>query len=118
MKMSIDDRQVNDRVKHVRNSLDLTQVKFAERIAISTSYLAGMEIGDRKVNERIIRLIANEFSIDEHWLKTGNGEMFNEDSNASLAQLTNLFKSLSPHFQTCALKQIEALFDLERSLNN
>ena len=42
--------------------------------------------------------------------------MFNENSNAALAQITNLFKSLSPHFQTCALKQIETLFDLERAL--
>jgi transcriptional regulator with XRE-family HTH domain len=109
---------INERIKYIRNHLNLTQVKFSERIAISTSYLAGLELGDKKVNERIIRLIVNEFSIDEHWFKTGNGEMFNENSNISVAKITSLFKSLSPQYQACALEQVNALFELERSLKS
>jgi transcriptional regulator with XRE-family HTH domain len=106
----------NDRIKHIRNTLNLTQMKFAERIAISTSYLAGIETGDRRVTARINRLIANEFGIEEQWLKTGEGEMFNKNSNKALAQLASLFKALSPHFQACALEQVHALYDLEHTL--
>jgi len=77
-----------------------------------------METGERKVNDRIIRLISNAFNVDEHWLKTGDGEMFNEGLDASIAKVTSLFKSLSSHYQACALEQINALFELERSLKS
>ena len=45
---------INKRIKQVRQTLDLTQIKFANRIAISTSYLAGMElVVNRKNNNSI-----------------------------------------------------------------
>jgi len=109
---------VNERVRSVRHALNLTQMKFSKQISISTSYLAGIEIGDRKVNERVIRLIGSEFNINEHWLKTGDGEMFSEDVDASIAKITSLFKSLSPQFQMCALEQMDTLFELEQSLKS
>ena len=55
---------------------------FAKRIAISTSYLGGIELNARVANERIIRLNVTEFNVNEKWLRTGEGEMFN--SNTSL----------------------------------
>ena len=45
---------INKRVKEIRQITGLTQIKFAERIAVSTSHLAGMESGDKKVNERTL----------------------------------------------------------------
>lgn len=63
------------RIKQARSVLNLTQVQFAKKIAISTGYLAGIELENKKVNQRIIQLIVNEFNINEYWLKTGQGEI-------------------------------------------
>jgi len=109
---------INDRIKSIRNSLNLTQTKFAERIAISTSYLAAIELGNKRAHERVVRLIINEFNISEQWLTAGKGEMYNTDWDASLAKVTTLFKSLSPEVQACAVEQLDALSDLERSLKS
>ena len=60
-----------------------------------------------------MRLIANEFNVNEQWLKTGEGELFAEDTDAATATLLGHFRFLSPKAQECALKQIMALCDLE-----
>ena len=106
----------NERVKIIRKHLNLTQTKFAKQISISTSYLAGIETEVRAVNKRIIRLISDTFNVNEDWLKTGDGEMFNEDVDAAIAKVIGCFKSLSIPSQTCVLKQMEALFELQQSL--
>ena len=106
----------NDRIKHIRCTLGLTQTEFSKRIAISVSYLAGIETNFRRVNDRIARLIVNEFNVNEYWIKTGDGEMFNEDSNVCMDNVISLFETLSPYHKMCALQQIEALVDLEDEL--
>ncbi|MDR1692887.1 MAG: helix-turn-helix domain-containing protein [Oscillospiraceae bacterium] len=103
----------NQRVKQVRQKLNLTQSKFAKRIAISTSYLAGMELGDKKVNDRTVKLIGMEFNVDEHWLKTGEGDaMFRDDTDLRVTKAVSLFKSLTPVQQRCALDILNALADM------
>ena len=109
---------IHDRVKHIRKVLNLTQVKFAERLAISAGHLAGMESGNKKVNERSIRLIISEFHVNEYWLKTGKGEIFNSEATEIVSQISKILKSLSPHFQECALKHVLSLSELESSLNS
>jgi len=104
---------INERIKEVRLALELTQTKFAQRIAIATSYIAGMELGTKKVNDRIILLISMEFGINEHWLRTGEGSMYNDEFDVRAAKIASLFKSLSPKYQECALCQLEALVDLQ-----
>jgi transcriptional regulator with XRE-family HTH domain len=109
--------EIIDRIKEVRQSLGLTQVKFAERIAVSTSHLAGMELGVKTIHDRILRLISSEFNVDEHWLKTGEGEMYYKSSNANLGKMNSLFKSLSPNFHETVLAQLKALSDLYNKKN-
>ena len=103
---------IRERIKKVRQTLGLTQGKFAESIAISTSYLSGMEIGDNKVSERIIRLINMEFGVDEHWLRTGEGEMYDEEADTKAIKATSLFRLLNPRFQNFALNHLNELVGL------
>jgi len=104
-----------ERIKQIRHALGLTQIKFAERIGISSSYLAAMETGDKKVNDRTIRLIGMEFGINEHWLRTGEGMMYNDEEEMNIAKITSLFKSLSPKFQKYALIQFNTLVEFYNS---
>jgi len=103
---------INERLKEVRNTIGLTQGVFAKRIGLSTSYIAGMELGDKSINERTIKLMSAEFEVDEHWLRTGEGTMFSGDEGARVIKAVSLFKSMTPSYQDCALKQMEGLAEL------
>lgn len=109
-----DNQTINQRLKNVRQSIDLTQKKFADRIALSFNYLAEMELGKKIVNDRIIKLVSMEFGIDEHWLRTGEGVMFSDEADARVIKLISLFKTMSPQFQEFTLKQINDLAELYR----
>lgn len=106
-----------ERLKQVRNTLELTQIKFAERIGIAPSYLAEMELGKKRFNDRTIRLINMEFSVNEHWLRTGEGTMYNEESDVNLAKAISLFKSLTTSHQGIVLDLLNALTDLQNTEN-
>ncbi|MDR2404285.1 MAG: helix-turn-helix transcriptional regulator, partial [Spirochaetaceae bacterium] len=67
---------VNERIKEVRKTLKLSQAEFAKAIFISTGYVAELECGHKRANDRIIRLVSLTFGVSEAWLKTGEGDMF------------------------------------------
>ena len=67
---------MNDRIKEVRTVLGLSQQEFADRIDIKRGAVANYEVGRNEPIDAIISLICREFHVDEHWLRTGEGEMF------------------------------------------
>lgn len=107
---------VNQRIKEARSAVGLSQAKFAKRMAISSSYLAEIELNKKEVTERVIRLLALEFNVDANWLRTGEGEMFKAEVDAGVAKIISLYKSLNQHFKDCALSQMEELAILYANL--
>lgn len=80
---------MNERIKKLRRSLDLTQQEFADRIGIKRGAIANYEIGRNTPTDSVISLICREFNVSENWLRTGTGEMFlPADRNADIARLT------------------------------
>jgi hypothetical protein len=67
------------------------------------------------VNERIIRLIGSTYDVSETWLKTREGEMFNDIYHDKLARVIDYFKQLEPAFQDYILNQIDQLLLLQNS---
>ena len=100
---------VNERVKHLRTTLKLSQASFAQAIYISNGYIAELESANRRVNDRIIHLISLNFGVSESWLKTGEGSMFFTTPAEKLQQMTALFNKLPPKFQDYVMVQIEQL---------
>lgn len=105
---------INQRVKQVRQSLNLSQAKFAQALSISNGYIAGIELGHNHVNDRIVKLICFTYSVSEHWLKTGEGEMFYEKPNQLLELASSVFKELKPEYQEYILKQINQLLAIQK----
>lgn len=64
-----------DRIKALRQSLGLTQQEFADRIGIKRGAIANYEIG-RNISDVVINSICRTYNVSEHWLRTGEGEMF------------------------------------------
>ena len=67
---------LNERLKELRKTLKLTQQEFADRIHVSRGALAVYEIGRNEPIGAVVDLICREFDVNEHWLRTGEGEMF------------------------------------------
>ena len=69
---------MKDRIKKIRKELDLTQQEFADKIGIKRNSLANYETGRNTPMDAIVTSICREFNVNEEWLRTGKGEMFNE----------------------------------------
>ena len=67
---------MNERIKKLRKALDLTQQAFADRLGIKQNTVAQYEIGRNTPIDAVISLICREFRVNETWLRTGEGEMF------------------------------------------
>lgn len=67
---------MNERIKSLRKTLNLTQTEFGERLGIKKSSISQIESGTNSVTESNIMSICREFHVNETWLRTGEGEMF------------------------------------------
>jgi len=71
---------IGDRIRQVRKAQSLTQQAFAKKIGITQGFFAGIENGRYKPDVEILSRISTNFNIDLHWLLTGEGEMFLDES--------------------------------------
>ena len=69
---------MGERIRDVRKTLGLTQQEFSDRIGVSRNSVASYETGVRTPLDSVVTLIVRTFNVNEHWLRTGEGEMFNE----------------------------------------
>lgn len=67
---------VNDRIKELRMSQNLTMEQFGERIGIKRSSVSLIESGKNNPSDQTIMLICREFNISEEWLRHGTGDMY------------------------------------------
>ena len=56
---------IHERIREIRQALGLSQSKFAKDIFIFSGYVAGLELGHRKVNDRLIKLICAQYNVNE-----------------------------------------------------
>ena len=110
--------QIYERIREVRNAVGLSQAKFAERMAISSSYVAEIELNNKEASERILRLLISEFNVSSSWLREGEGEMFSTGMDAQLSKITSLFNSFDSQFKGCAINQMEELANLFSQLKS
>lgn len=67
---------MEERLKELRNCLGMNQKEFAKSISLGQSTWAMIEIGKRELNDRHIKLICTIYDVNETWLRSGKGEMF------------------------------------------
>lgn len=76
---------MKDRFKELRETLSLTQQKFADRLDISRNFVAQIEMGNKVPSERTIKDICREFKVNYDWLVNGTGDMFQDDDSDAQA---------------------------------
>ena len=76
---------MKDRFKELRETLSLTQQKFADRLDISRNFVAQIEMGNKIPSERTIKDICREFKVNYDWLVNGTGDIFQDDDSDAQA---------------------------------
>lgn len=84
---------LNERIREVRKKAKLNQTEFGEKLGVSRSVIANIELDLNKtgVPDNIIKLICYSFKINENWLRTGEGEMKTKTNENVLEQLKNTY---------------------------
>lgn len=100
---------MNERIKDLRKSLGLTQLEFGEQVGVKANTIGNYEIGLRTPSDAVIRAICREFNVNEKWLRTGEGEMFNPQDEKLAAFIGSLVADDSEPFKR---RMVELLADL------
>ncbi|WP_339179307.1 helix-turn-helix transcriptional regulator [Paenibacillus sp. FSL R5-0701] len=110
---------MHNRIKLIREALNMTQKKFGERLGISRDVVANIEYNRVEIKDLMVKHICERYGINENWLTTGEGDMFLSEwqSNKKLDEAIAIFKELQPEFQDFALEQIRKLADLQEKQN-
>ena len=67
---------MNERLKKLRKTLDMTQQEFADKLRVPRNTIGGYEVGKSNPSDAAVNNICNTFNVNEEWLREGKGEMF------------------------------------------
>jgi len=103
---------IGERVKELRKQVNLTQQAFADRLNLKRNTVGSYEVNVVEPSDRTISDICREFNVNETWLRTGEGEMFNQITRSEkiTAFLTDITKDEEDDFKR---QFVEVLADLE-----
>lgn len=114
---------MKERIREVREHFGLSMEKFGARIGIGKTSISLLESGKNNPSVQTVALICREFGVNEHWLRTGEGEMFEQTRETVLDRLAaeysldkeqvsviENFLDLSPQERTLFLTQMRKVF--------
>ncbi|GHV86819.1 hypothetical protein AGMMS50255_1150 [Spirochaetia bacterium] len=106
---------INERIRLVRKHFKMTQAEFAAKIYIHKGFLSAIEHDNKRVTERVRKLVAVTFGINEEWLQNGTGEMIaDENPDYEIQEIVELYKQLSPYFKNYFRRQLKDIMEYER----
>ena len=103
---------IGERVKELRKQVNLTQQAFADRLNLKRNTVGSYEVNVVEPSDRTISDICREFNVNETWLRTGEGEMFNQVTRSEkiTAFLTDITADEGDDFKR---RFVEMLAELE-----
>ena len=78
---------MNARISLVRKHLKMTQASFGKSLGVSRDVIANLESGRVSPNDTFIQLLCSKYSVNETWLRTGDGEMFSGPERSLVERL-------------------------------
>lgn len=106
---------MNKRIRELRKTLDLSQKEFADKIGLKQNAISYMEKDGATVTEQNIKTICSQFSVNENWLRTGDGKMFLE-SEKKQREFFDVFDGLSPALQDYLIKTAKDLLETQSKM--
>lgn len=115
---------MNERIKELRDALGITLEEFGSRLGVTRTAISRLERGNRGVTDQMAISICREFGVNEQWLRTGEGEMFEQTRASVLDRLSTeydlsreqrsvieAFLDLDPQERDVILKYVHNVFD-------
>lgn len=102
------------RLKEIRKTLGFNQTDFAKHLGITQTAYSMIENGNRPLADKYIKVICSTFNISEHWIITGQGEMFT--SSPYEKEFTEIFNNLTPETQEYLLTMARELLNTQKKL--
>lgn len=105
---------IHDRLRHLREELNLTTRTFGAAINMSGGAITNMEKGTRNITERTIRDVCREYNVNADWLVNGIEPMFNDetgdmDIDDEVRQLVKQYSLLNESDRELVKKMIDSL---------
>ena len=85
---------MKERLKQLRKVLGLNQKEFAEPLNVSHAAVSSYEKGIRSLTDRTISDICRVYNVNETWLRTGIGEMFDISDDALRSNINERIRAL------------------------
>lgn len=82
---------MNERIKQIRELLEMSQEAFAASINLKRNSLSLIELGKRNPSDRTITDICEKHNVSEEWLRTGSGQIFNSTPEGPLDALARKY---------------------------
>lgn len=108
---------MNKRIRELRKALDLSQKEFADKIGLKQNAISYMEKDGSTVTEQNIKTICSQFSVNENWLRTGDGKMFLENEKRQ-REFFDVFDGLSPALQDYLIKTAKDLLETQSKMQS
>lgn len=124
---------MNERLKQIRKTRSMNQEEFGKKLGVTKTAISKMELGTYNITDSMIKLICNEFSINENWLRHGEGKMYNDllpksdtatyvssllikdnPFNDLIKALMNSYEKLDPKSQEIINDSISEQFNLKK----
>lgn len=122
---------MNERIKALRKALNLTQQEFADKLGTSRGNIGSYEVGKSAPSDAAISLICKTFNVNRSWLRSGEGEMFEElpeeDEVAAYVSelledddnpLYDIIKDVMKTYNDLTPKSQEVILDFSRKLRD
>ncbi len=71
----MNNKQIVNNIKKIRNIYNLTQKELSEKISVGRSTISLLESGRSNPTNQLIHNISLVFGVNEKWLRTGEGPM-------------------------------------------
>ena len=85
-----------NRFKQLRQQLNMNQSTFASALTISQAHISKIESDKDYPSDKLLNQIASTFEVNLNWLKTGSGQIWDEDKDTDEAykDFSGLFMSI------------------------
>ena len=101
------------RIKTIREILHLSQREFGEKLGVSRDVISNIENGRVQPKELLLNHMCQLYNVNEHWLCTGEGEIFNTKEEVNKTdKLLEKFNRLPSDVQDSFLELMEKTLEL------
>ena len=107
----------NERITHLRKTLNLSQTEFGERLGVSRGVIKNIDEKNTEPKPLLLQQICKVYNVDPYWLETGEGDMFLEkdDLTALMDLAVAMFEDESLEWIRRLCEAVNALAPEERA---